>query len=160
VPSMQPTHCTSDMRWAGERLGPERLVGAYAWRSVLDSGAYVAGGSDFPVEDANPFHGIHAAVTRAPREGPDPGWQPAQRMTRDEAVSAFTIWNARSIGREAELGSLEPQARRPDRALRGRVRVRPRAHRRHRPGAYPGGRRGGARRSGGGGEPPDQLAQL
>ena len=69
VPSMQPTHCTSDMRWAGERLGPERLAGAYAWRSVLDSGAYVAGGSDFPVEDANPFHGIHAAVTRAPARG-------------------------------------------------------------------------------------------
>jgi hypothetical protein len=111
VPSMQPTHCTSDMRWAGERLGPDRLAGAYAWRSVLDSGAYLAGGSDFPVEDANPFHGIHAAVTRAPREGGDPGWQPAQRMTRDEAVRAFTIWNARSIGREAELGSLEPGKR-------------------------------------------------
>jgi predicted amidohydrolase YtcJ len=111
VPSMQPTHCTSDMRWAGERLGPERLAGAYAWRSVLDSGAYLAGGSDFPVEDANPFHGIHAAVTRAPREGADPGWQPGQRMTRDEAVRAFTIWNARSIGREAELGSLEPGKR-------------------------------------------------
>jgi predicted amidohydrolase YtcJ len=111
VPSMQPTHCTSDMRWAGERLGPERLAGAYAWRSVLDSGAYLAGGSDFPVEDANPFHGIHAAVTRAPREGADPGWQPGQRMTRDEAVRAFTIWNARSIGREAEQGSLEPGKR-------------------------------------------------
>jgi predicted amidohydrolase YtcJ len=108
VPSMQPTHCTSDMRWAGERLGPERLEGAYAWHSVLDSGAYIAGGSDFPVEDANPFHGIHAAVTRRPREGEDPGWQPAQRMTRDEAVRSFTIWNARSIGREADQGSLEP----------------------------------------------------
>jgi hypothetical protein len=107
VPSMQPTHCTSDMRWAAERLGPERLAGAYAWRSLLDSGAYLAGGSDFPVEDANPFHGLHAAVTRRPREGDDPGWQPAQRMTRDEAVRAFTIWNARSIGREADQGSLE-----------------------------------------------------
>ena len=62
VPSMQPTHCTSDMRWAGERLGPERLAGAYAWRSVLDTGAYIAGGSDFPVEDANP-------VPRPPRGG-------------------------------------------------------------------------------------------
>jgi predicted amidohydrolase YtcJ len=111
VPSMQPTHCTSDMRWAGERLGPERLVGAYAWRSMLDAGSYVAGGSDFPVEDANPFHGLHAAVTRAPREGDDPGWQPEQRMTREEAVRSFTIWNARSIGREAELGSLEPGKR-------------------------------------------------
>ena len=111
VPSMQPTHCTSDMRWAGERLGPERLAGAYAWRSVLDTGAYIAGGSDFPVEDANPFHGLHAAVTRRPREGDDPRWQPAQRMTRDEAVRSFTIWNARSIGREAEEGSLEPGKR-------------------------------------------------
>jgi predicted amidohydrolase YtcJ len=107
VPSMQPTHCTSDMRWAGERLGPERLAGAYAWRSVLDSGAYIAGGSDFPVEDANPFHGLHAAVTRRPLEGADPGWQPEQRMTRDEAVRSFTIWNARSIGLEADQGSLE-----------------------------------------------------
>ncbi|HYR69868.1 MAG TPA: amidohydrolase [Candidatus Acidoferrum sp.] len=107
VPSMQPTHCTSDMRWAGERLGPERLAGAYAWRSVLDAGAYIAGGSDFPVEDANPFHGLHAAVTRRPREGDDPGWQPAQRMTREEAVRSFTIWNARSIGLEADQGSLE-----------------------------------------------------
>jgi predicted amidohydrolase YtcJ len=111
VPSMQPAHCTSDMRWAGERLGPERLAGAYAWRSVLDTGTILAGGSDFPVEDVNPFHGIHAAVTRAPREGGDPGWQPAQRMTREEAVRAFTIWNARSIGREAEQGSLEPGKR-------------------------------------------------
>jgi predicted amidohydrolase YtcJ len=111
VPSMQPTHCTSDMRWAGERLGPERLAGAYAWRSLLDTGAYLAGGSDFPVEDANPFHGLHAAVTRRPREGDDPDWQPAQRMTRDEAVRAFTIWNARSIGREADQGSLEPGKR-------------------------------------------------
>jgi predicted amidohydrolase YtcJ len=111
VPSMQPTHCTSDMRWAGERLGPERLQGAYAWRSVLDTGAYIAGGSDFPVEDANPFHGLHAAVTRRPRHGDDPRWQPAQRMTRDEAVRSFTIWNARSIGRESELGSLEPGKR-------------------------------------------------
>jgi len=111
VPSMQPTHCISDMRWAGDRLGPERLEGAYAWRSVLDSGAYIAGGSDFPVEDANPFYGIHAAVTRRPREGDDPRWQPAQRMTREEAVRAFTIWNARSIGREADQGSLEPGKR-------------------------------------------------
>jgi predicted amidohydrolase YtcJ len=111
VPSMQPTHCTSDMRWAGDRLGSERLEGAYAWRSVLDSGAYIAGGSDFPVEDANPFYGIHAAVTRRPREGDDPRWQPAQRMTREEAVRSFTIWNARSIGREADTGSLEPGRR-------------------------------------------------
>src|SRR5262249_20188844 len=111
VPSVQPPHCTPHTRWARERLGPERLAGAYAWRSVLDTGAYIAGGSDFPVEDANPFHGLHAAVTRRPREGDDPRWQPTQRMTRDEAVRSFTIWNARSIGREAEEGSLEPGKR-------------------------------------------------
>ena len=121
VPSMQPTHCTSDMRWAGERLGAERLAGAYAWRSILDSGAYVAGGSDFPVEDANPFYGIHAAVTRRPLEGPDPGWQPEQRMTRAEAVRAFTIWNARSVGREADEGSLEVGKRADLIALSGDV---------------------------------------
>ena len=121
VPSMQPTHCTSDMRWAGDRLGPDRLEGAYAWRSVLDSGAYIAGGSDFPVEDANPFHGIHAAVTRRPREGADPRWQPRQRMTREEAVRSFTTWNARSIGRESDHGSLEPGRRADLIALSGDV---------------------------------------
>ena len=158
---MQPTHCTSDMRWAGERLGPERLAGAYAWRSVLDSGAYVAGGSDFPVEDANPFHGIHAAVTRAPARGPDPGWQPEQRMTRDEAVRSFTIWNARSIGREAELGSLEPGKRADLIALSEDVfacaapRIAGIA-----PAADHGGRRRRARRSGGGRELAEQLHQI
>jgi len=121
VPSMQPTHCTSDMRWAGERLGPERLAGAYAWRSVLDSGAYIAGGSDFPVEDANPFHGLHAAVTRRPLEGADPGWQPEQRMTRVEAVRSFTTWNARSIGLETDQGSLEVGKRADLIALSGDV---------------------------------------
>jgi predicted amidohydrolase YtcJ len=63
------------------------------------------------VEDANPFHGLHAAVTRRPLEGADPGWQPEQRMTRDEAVRAFTIWNARSVGLERDQGSLEPGRR-------------------------------------------------
>jgi predicted amidohydrolase YtcJ len=111
LPSMQPTHCTSDMRWAGARLGPERLRGAYAWRSLLDTGTIIAGGSDFPVEDPNPFHGLHAAVTRRSLDGSDPGWQPEQRMTREEAVRAFTTWNARASRQEAELGSLEPGRR-------------------------------------------------
>ncbi len=99
------------MRWAPERLGPERLRGAYAWRSLLGTGTRIAGGSDFPVEDPSPFHGIHAAVTRRPREGPDPGWQPEQRMTRAEAVRAFTAWNAWAARQEADLGSLEPGKR-------------------------------------------------
>ena len=106
VPSMQTTHCTSDMRWAGERLGPDRLPGAYAWRSLLATGTVIANGSDFPVEDPNPFHGLHAAVTRRPRTGDSSGWQPEQRMTRLEAVRSFTSWNAWSAGQEAELGSL------------------------------------------------------
>ena len=105
---MQPTHCTSDMPWAPGRLGADRLAGAYAWRSLLATGTIIAGGSDFPVELPNPFHGIHAAVTRRPRTGPDPGWQPEQRMTRGEAVRAFTAWNAYAAHQEAELGTLEP----------------------------------------------------
>jgi predicted amidohydrolase YtcJ len=108
LPSMQATHCTSDMPWAGERLGPERLHGAYAWRSLLATGVVIAGGSDFPVESPNPFHGIHAAVTRRPRTGEHPGWQPEQRMTRAEAVRSFTTWNAFAARQETELGSLEP----------------------------------------------------
>jgi predicted amidohydrolase YtcJ len=111
LPSMQATHCTSDMPWAAERLGPERLRGAYAWRSLLATGVVIAGGSDFPVESPNPFHGIHAAVTRRPREGEDPRWQPEQRMSRGEAVRSFTTWNAYACRQEAALGSLEPGKR-------------------------------------------------
>jgi predicted amidohydrolase YtcJ len=111
LPSMQATHCTSDLAWAVERLGPERLRGAYAWRSLLATGVVIAGGSDFPVEHPNPFHGLHAAVTRRPRTGDDPGWQPEQRMTRDEAVRSFTGWNAFASRQERDLGSLEPGKR-------------------------------------------------
>jgi predicted amidohydrolase YtcJ len=111
LPSMQATHCTSDMRWAEARLGPERLAGAYAWRSLLATGTIIAGGSDFPVEDANPFHGLHAAVTRRARDDDRPAWGPEQRMTRLEAVRSFTSWNAWASGQEAELGSLEPGKR-------------------------------------------------
>jgi predicted amidohydrolase YtcJ len=108
VPSMQPTHCTSDMPWAADRLGADRLAGAYAWRSLLRTGVVIAGGSDFPVEDPNPFHGIYAAVTRRPRSGDPADWQPEQRMTREEAVRAFTTWAAYAAHREAELGTLQP----------------------------------------------------
>jgi predicted amidohydrolase YtcJ len=110
LPSMQPAHCVSDMRWAAGRLGHERLAGAYAWRSLLDTGVLLAGGSDFPVEDPSPFHGIHAAVTRQ-SPGDERVWQPGQRMTREEAVRAFTSWNALASHQEADLGSLEPGKR-------------------------------------------------
>lgn len=99
------------MRWATERLGPDRLRGAYAWRALLATGTTIAGGSDFPVEDANPLYGIYAAVTRRPLTGEDRGWQPEQRMTREEAVRSFTAWNAAAVGRDAELGTLSPGRR-------------------------------------------------
>jgi predicted amidohydrolase YtcJ len=111
LPSMQATHCTSDMPWAEERLGAERLEGAYAWRSLLNTGVVIPGGSDFPVEDANPFHGIYASVARRPLSGEDRGWQPEQRMTREEAVRSYTIWNAYGSHQEADFGTLEPGKR-------------------------------------------------
>lgn len=114
LPSMQATHCTSDMGWANERLGLERLEGAYAWRALIDSGVVIPGGSDFPVEDANPFFGLYASVARRPLDGSGhnhPGWHPEQRMTREEAVRSFTIWNAYASHQEADFGTLEPGKR-------------------------------------------------
>ncbi|MBT8046998.1 MAG: amidohydrolase family protein [Xanthomonadales bacterium] len=108
IAAMQPTHATSDMYWAGERLGEDRLDGAYAWQSLLGSGARLAFGSDFPVEEVNPMLGIHAAVSRQDLEGwPSGGWLPEQRLTRAEAVRAFTLDAAYAGFMEHEVGSLE-----------------------------------------------------
>jgi predicted amidohydrolase YtcJ len=108
IASMQPIHCTSDMGWAGERLGPERAKFAYAWRKIIDSGAILASGSDAPVESPNPFWGIYAAVTRQDRTGRPPGgWYPENRMTLDEAVKSFTHMGARASFSESLLGSIE-----------------------------------------------------
>src|SRR5262249_3005379 len=74
VASMQPTHCTSDMPWAPDRLGADRLPGAYAWRSVVDAGVVLAAGSDFPVESPEPTLGLYAAVTRQPPDGSHGAW--------------------------------------------------------------------------------------
>lgn len=91
IASMQPTHATSDMPWAEQRVGAARIKGAYAWRTVLDQGIPLAAGSDFPVEEVAPLLGIYAAVTRQDASGaPAGGWYPAQRMTLDEAITAFT----------------------------------------------------------------------
>ena len=107
IASFQPTHATSDMYWAEERVGPERIQGAYAWRTFRDAGAAIVCGSDFPVESANPFYGIYAAVSRQDREGwPAGGWRPEERMTREEALACFTIDAARAAGMEDEVGSL------------------------------------------------------
>ena len=107
VASMQPTHCTSDMRWAEQRLGPERVKGAYAWRTFLDLGVVLPFGSDAPVEDRDPLPGIYAAITRQDRDGrPTGGWYPSQRLTWEEAVRSFTADAAYVVGREGELGRL------------------------------------------------------
>jgi len=108
VASMQPTHATSDMGWAGDRLGPARLAGAYAWRKVKDAGGRLALGSDFPVESADPRLGLYAAVTRQDLAGlPAGGWLPGERLTRDEALAGFTADAAWSLFLEREVGSLE-----------------------------------------------------
>lgn len=109
IASMQPTHCTSDMGWAPDRLGADRLAGAYAWRTMLDLGVPLAFGSDAPVEPQDPLAGIHAAITRQDRDGrPEGGWLPGQRLTEAEAVAAFTSGAAYAVGREADLGALTP----------------------------------------------------
>ncbi len=109
IPSMQFTHCTSDMPWAGDRLGPERIRGAYAWRSLLDTGCRIPGGSDFPVESIDPLLGIYAAVTRRDLGGgPESGWMSEQCLTVHEAVRSFTLDAAYAVHAEDRTGSLEP----------------------------------------------------
>jgi predicted amidohydrolase YtcJ len=107
--SVQPTHATSDMPWAEDRVGPERIRGAYAWRRLLDAGARLALGSDFPVEGVNPLLGFYAAVTRQNPQGEPPGgWYADQRLTREEALRGFTLDAAYAAFMEGEVGSLAP----------------------------------------------------
>lgn len=109
LPSMQPTHATSDMNMAQDRVGKARLKGAYAWQKFLQQGSRIASGSDFPVELANPFYGIHAAVTRQNRENqPAGGWIPEEAMTTVQALTSFTLDAAYSAHQEKIIGSLEP----------------------------------------------------
>jgi predicted amidohydrolase YtcJ len=131
IPSMQPVHCTSDMRWAEARLGPKRVRNAYAWRSLLITGVIIPGGSDSPVESPNPLPGFYAAITRQDSDGIpatwrdvasgfqlssegildtsqfDGGWYVHQRMTRNEALRSFTIWGAYAAFQEDTKGSIE-----------------------------------------------------
>ena len=112
IASVQPTHATSDMPWVGERLGADRLAGAYAWRRLIDAGARLALGSDFPVERVSPLLGFHAAVTRQDAAGmPAGGWFGNQTLTRQEALRGFTIDAAYAGFMEADVGSLEPGKR-------------------------------------------------
>lgn len=109
IASMQPTHATSDMYWAEDRVGPERIKGAYAWRTVLNSGARLALGSDFPVEQVNPFFGIYAAVTRQDQKAwPAGGWYPDQKLTLAEAIRGFTKDAAYAAFEENSRGTIEP----------------------------------------------------
>jgi len=135
IPSMQASHQTSDMYWAGARLGETRLLGAYAWRTLLDAGSIVPNGSDFPVERVDPLISFHAAITRQDAANwPAGGWHPEQRMTRDEALRAMTLWPAVAAFQERDMGTLaagkyadfvvfdrDPMRAAPEEILRARV---------------------------------------
>lgn len=108
IPSVQPTHATSDMYWAGERLGAARLKGAYAYRQLLQQNGWLPLGTDFPVEDISPFKTFLAAVFRVDAKGyPAGGFQPENSLTPKEAICGMTIWAARADCLEKEIGSLE-----------------------------------------------------
>jgi len=110
IASMQPTHCTTDMRFCESRVGKERSKGAYIWRTLLDNGAKLAFGSDWPVEPLDPMRGLYSAVTRKNIEGdfPEGGWFPEQRLTMEEAVKLFTSGSSYASFEENIKGTLEP----------------------------------------------------
>ncbi len=109
LPSMQPTHATSDKNMAEDRIGQERMAGAYAWKTLLDSGIPLPLGSDFPVELANPFYGLHAAVTRQDRNNqPVAGWYAHEALTLEQAFRGFTLDAAYAGHMEDTLGTLTP----------------------------------------------------
>ena len=109
IPSVQTTHATSDMYWAEDRLGPVRILHAYAYRSLLEQNGWMPNGSDFPVESINPVYGFYAAVVRKDLQGmPEGGYHKEQALTREQALKAMTIWAARASFGEKNRGSLEP----------------------------------------------------
>lgn len=108
IPSVQPTHATSDMYWAEDRLGPERIQGAYAFKSLLDRAGVLPLGTDFPVEEVSPFNTFYAAVARQDLQGyPEGGYRLEEALTREEALKGMTIWPAYSNFEEHEKGSIE-----------------------------------------------------
>ncbi|PYT33225.1 MAG: amidohydrolase [Acidobacteria bacterium] len=109
IASMQPSHATSDMYWAEDRVGPERGKGLYAWRWVLDSGVIIAAGSDFPVDPEKPLIGLHSAVTRQDlKNWPAGGWHPDQKMSFEEALRAYTRGAAYAAYEEDHKGRIAP----------------------------------------------------
>ena len=109
IPSIQATHATSDMYWADERIGDERLKGAYAYRQLLEANGWLPNGTDFPVEHINPIYTFYASVVRKDLEGyPEEGFQMENALSREEALRSMTIWAAKGSFEEIEKGSLEP----------------------------------------------------
>ena len=137
VASMEPGHAVEDSPWAEDRLGPDRVRGAYAWRSLRRGGALLIFNSDFTGTDWSPFYGLYAAQTRQKKDGtPEGGWTPEEAVTAEEALRAYTVWPARASGREALTGTLEagtwadltvldrdPLTTPPDALLSGSVRM-------------------------------------
>ncbi len=108
IASMQPSHQTTDMRWAGQRLGPDRSKGAYAWASLLKSGTHLAFGTDYDVEPINPMRGLHACVTRElPDGGPVGGWEPQEKISLQDCIRAYTSGSAYAEFEEGKKGELK-----------------------------------------------------
>ena len=108
IPSVQPTHATSDMYWAGDRLGAERVKGAYAFKDLMDQNGWIPLGTDFPVEDISPFKTFYAAVIRKDAKGwPEGGYQIENALTREQTLRGMTVWAAKANFEENEKGSLE-----------------------------------------------------
>ncbi|RDV14281.1 amidohydrolase [Pontibacter diazotrophicus] len=108
IPSVQPTHATSDLYWAGDRLGSERIRHAYPFKELMQQNGYIPLGSDFPVEDINPFYTFHAAVARQDAKNyPEGGFQMENALSREDALRGMTVWAARSNFEEGEKGSIE-----------------------------------------------------
>ena len=108
IASMQPSHETTDMRWAEQRIGPDRLKGAYAWATMLKNGVHLAFGTDYDVEPINPMRGLYACVTRElPEGGPAGGWQPQEKISLDDCIRAYTIGSAYAQFEETKKGALK-----------------------------------------------------
>lgn len=109
VPSIQATHCTSDMSWAENRVGAERIKGAYAYQTLLSQNGWLPNGTDFPVENIEPLFTFYASVFRVDHDGfPEGGWQKEEGLTREQTLRSMTIWAAKASFEENEKGSLEP----------------------------------------------------
>jgi predicted amidohydrolase YtcJ len=135
IASMQPSHAVEDMPWAEARIGPERITGAYAWRSLRRAGAPLVFNSDLPATDYNIFYGLHSAVTRRDKHNaPAGGWRTEERMTIEEAVRGWTTWAARATFQEDNAGTIaaggpgdltvmdiDPFTTDPSRLLAGRI---------------------------------------